>query len=155
MKQACGVSIENSVEIREICDKYYREVHSLINHELGYSDCDFYSLSKRLNLMKKQGNYYIFCAFVDNNLVGFVGTVQEIAFELDRDYLRIIGIAVSKSFQCNGVGTLLLKYIESFAKEKGFSVVALNSGLQRFDAHKFYEKNGFVKKSYGFTKTVF
>lgn len=142
------------IKIREICKNDYDKIFSLINIELGYSDIDFNGLSKRLDLMKTQGKYHIFCAFSDNNLVGFLGAIQEIAFELENDYLRIIGIAVSKSLQCNGIGTLLLNHVENFAKLNGFSLVALNSGLQRFDAHKFYEKNGFIKKSYGFAKTI-
>ncbi len=143
-----------NIKIREICKNDYDKIFSLMNNELGYANVDYNGLSKRLDLMKAQDNYHIFCAFSDNSLVGFIGTIQEIAFELENDYLRVIGIAVSKSLQCNGIGTLLLNYVENFAKSNGFSLVALNSGLQRFDAHKFYEKNGFLKKSFGYTKTI-
>ena len=59
----------------------YDKIFSLINIELGYSDIDFNGLSKRLDLMKTQGKYHIFCAFSDNNLVGFLGAIQEIAFQ--------------------------------------------------------------------------
>jgi hypothetical protein len=32
--------------------------------------------------------------------------------------------------------------------------IVLSSGFQREDAHRFYEKNGFVKKSFVFLKSV-
>jgi len=61
---------------------------------------------------------------LDDNIVGFGGTVQGIAFEVNAGFLRIIALAVSK----------------------GILSFALNSGLRRLEAHAFYEHNGYVKK---------
>ena len=40
------------------------------------------------------------------------------------------------------------------AKENGFEVILLNSGLLRNDAHSFYESQGYSKNSYGFIKKL-
>ena len=34
------------------------------------------------------------------------------------------------------------------------SVISLNSGLSRDNAHKFYESKGYSKRSYGFIKML-
>ena len=41
-----------------------------------------------------------------------------------------------------------------FAKENNIEVILLNSGLQREDAHSFYESQEYFKKSYGFIKRI-
>ncbi|WP_155268508.1 GNAT family N-acetyltransferase [Clostridium beijerinckii] len=52
-------------------------------------------------------------------------------------------------------GETLLSFINEWAKENGCDVVALSSGLQQAEAHKFYEsKMGFAKTSYVFKKKI-
>lgn len=54
-----------------------------------------------------------------------------------------------------GYGKTLLTFIENRAKENGCGIVALLSGLQRSEAHKFYEsKMEFDKTSYVFKKQL-
>lgn len=143
-----------NVEIREIQNDDCSAVCSLINSELGYPDVSERELSHRLNLMRKQGNHFVFIAAVNSEVVGFIGVVREIAFEFDGDYLRITALAVSKNYQGKGVGSALLERIEELAKENKISLIALNSGLNRLESHKFYENSGYSKKSYGFTKRI-
>lgn len=52
------------------------------------------------------------------------------------------------------MGSLLFASAERIAAEAGVSVIAVNSGMGRVRAHVFYEKRGFVKKGYGFAKTL-
>lgn len=143
-----------NIKIREAQESDYAGICSLINNELGYSEVTLDSVSSRLNLMKENKSYHTFVAAVNNEIAGFIGTVEEIAFEFDNNYLRIIALAVSKPYQGQGIGSSLLNYAEEFANSNGISVLTLNSGLQRLKAHDFYEKNGYAKKSYGFSKTV-
>ena len=54
-----------------------------------------------------------------------------------------------------GHGRALLSHVEELAAAQGCEMVALTSGLQRGDAHRFYETHmGYDKKSYGFIKLV-
>ncbi|HET7482051.1 MAG TPA: GNAT family N-acetyltransferase, partial [Actinomycetota bacterium] len=54
-----------------------------------------------------------------------------------------------------GYGLELLRHIEDLARREGCETVALSSGLQRADAHRFYlDKAGFEKVSYTFKKTL-
>lgn len=54
-----------------------------------------------------------------------------------------------------GHGRLLLGAVEDVAAAEGCELVALSSGLQRTDAHRFYEEAmAYDKVSYCFTKPV-
>lgn len=140
--------------IREVCSADYPAVCSLINNELGYPDVDITNLSSRIELMNQDDNYRAFVALLDERVVGFIGTVQGIAFEMNGFYMRIIALAVSHEHQNKGIGSSLLRHVEDYASTKGITAFAVNSGLQRLNTHIFYEHNGYIKKSYGFGKDI-
>jgi GNAT superfamily N-acetyltransferase len=54
-----------------------------------------------------------------------------------------------------GHGRALLGRVEEIAAAEGCEIVALSSGIQRADAHRFYEdRMGYERVSYTFTKRV-
>jgi GNAT superfamily N-acetyltransferase len=54
-----------------------------------------------------------------------------------------------------GRGRALLGHVEEIAAAEGCEIVALSSGVQRADAHRFYERHmGYDRVSYTFTKRV-
>nr|WP_078430871.1 GNAT family N-acetyltransferase [Alkalihalobacterium alkalinitrilicum] len=54
-----------------------------------------------------------------------------------------------------GYGKILLEFVERWAIEKNCSNIALSSGIQRTDAHRFYEeKMGYDKPSFVFKKSI-
>ena len=138
--------------IREVQESDYINLLSLINNELGYPGLTLEILTVKISEMKKAGNYFIFVASVNNEAVGFISAIQEITLEMQSSYFRIIGLAVSKANQGKGIGSMLLNYMEQFASDRGVCYFTLSSGLQRLDAHAFYEHNGYVKKSFSFQK---
>jgi GNAT superfamily N-acetyltransferase len=55
----------------------------------------------------------------------------------------------------NGYGEKLLDFVHEWASHHNYQCVALSSGLQRVDAHRFYEaKMGYDKVSYVFKKNM-
>jgi len=53
-----------------------------------------------------------------------------------------------------GYGGKLLDFVEAEAKGKGYKVVTLDSGHQRFDAHRLYLNKGFKIVAHHFSKTL-
>lgn len=143
-----------NLSIRKIESGDYHAVASLIRNELGYCKLDLDKFIRRMDLMKADPLYTTFVAQKADQIVGFIGLHKGIAYEIDGEYLRIIALAVSQKQQGQGIGTELLKYAESFAIQLGVSCFALNSGFKRVEAHAFYEKNGFMKRSFGFSKNI-
>jgi ribosomal protein S18 acetylase RimI-like enzyme len=142
-----------SIAIREALERDNVELLALVNNELGYNEVTLDELSSRMSKMKENGNYYVFVAISGDSLVGFISVIQGIALEIKNDYFRILELAVSETYQNSGIGKTLLRYVESFAKERGLSsYITLSCGLQRTSAHSFYEHSGFNKTSFAFAK---
>ncbi|WP_068082582.1 GNAT family N-acetyltransferase [Polycladidibacter stylochi] len=49
-----------------------------------------------------------------------------------------------------GYGHILLQYLKEKAKEKGCCLIQLTSNSERKDAHRFYQREGFVPSHVGF-----
>ena len=128
-------------------------IRDILENDLGYN-CELNSLKNRVDEMMTRGNYQIFVACVGDKVVGYIGCVNYLAFELENEGMKIIALAVSKKYRRKGIGTQLLKTAEQWAKENNIEVVLLNSGLPREDAHTFYESQGYFKKSFGFIKKI-
>ena len=128
-------------------------IRDILENDLGYN-CELNKLNARINEMQKCGNYQIFVACDGDKVVGYIGCVCYLAFELENEGMKIIALAVSKEYRRKGIGTQLLKTAELWAKENNIEVILLNSGLSREDAHAFYESKGYFKKSYGFIKRI-
>lgn len=132
-------------DILEICE--------LINCELGYNAAEN-DLSLRIKQMQDDKNYCIFVAENNNGVIAFIGIHIGLAFEYLGKIARIIAFAVKREYQRQGVGTKLLQTAESYLKEAHVELIAVNSGLHRIEAHRFYEKQGFYKRGYSFAKTI-
>ena len=128
-------------------------IRDILENDLGYK-CELDRLNRRINEMLKRGSYQIFVACDGDKVVGYIGCVSYLAFELENEGMKIIALAVSKEYRRKGIGTQLLKTAEQWATENNIEVILLNSGLPREDAHAFYESQGYFKKSYGFIKRI-
>ena len=53
-----------------------------------------------------------------------------------------------------GYAGKLLDYVEAEARAKGYKAVTLDSGHQRFDAHRLYLNKGFTIVAHHFSKTL-
>ncbi len=128
-------------------------IRDILENDLGYN-CELDKLNTRVDEMLKRGNYQIFVACDGDKVVGYIGCVSYLAFELENEGVKIIVLAVSKEYRRKGIGTELQKTAEQWAKENDIEVILLNSGLPRVDAHAFYESQGYFKTSYGFIKKI-
>ena len=53
-------------------------------------------------------------------------------------------VVVNQSARSQGIGTALLREVEALSKQANCSKVMLLSSAQRIEAHKFFERQGFV-----------
>ena len=144
--------MDNVISIREAVEADYPAICKLINNELGYPDVTTEALSDRMKKMQRAGNYQTFVAVMRGVVVGFIGIAQELGYEISGEYLRIIALAVSSEHQNKGIGSKILRHVESIAHQNGVSYFTLSSSMYRTAAHAFYERNGYMKKSYSFSK---
>ncbi len=61
---------------------------------------------------------------------------------------------VDEKHRRSGIGKLFMNRISEIARSKGCSKIELESAFPRVEAHAFYEKMGFEKRAYFFSKDV-
>ena len=68
--------------------------------------------------------------------------------------LYVDDLVTTESGRSQGVGKALLAELERRALAAGCTVLDLDSGVQRFDAHRFYLRERFAISSHHFTKRL-
>ncbi|MDR0564742.1 MAG: GNAT family N-acetyltransferase [Azoarcus sp.] len=68
--------------------------------------------------------------------------------------LYIDDLVTDAAFRSRGVGHALLDWLENQAKALSCTVLALDSGVQRSGAHRFYFREGFTIPSFCFRKKL-
>lgn len=129
-------------------------VNRLIRNVLGYQESLVEQGIKRLERIQNHEDYHTIVAIEEGDVIGFIGLWKGMAYEFEEEYIRVVALAVDQAYQKQGIGTKLLKVAEQYALEQGIQIVSLNSGLEREEAHRFYERKGYRKKGYGFTKRI-
>ena len=70
-------------------------------------------------------------------------------------YLWVYDLITTANARSKGYGQALLSHMEELARAAGCDTIALTSGVQRIDAHRFYEQRmGFDRVSYTFKKAL-
>jgi GNAT superfamily N-acetyltransferase len=68
--------------------------------------------------------------------------------------IYIDDISTLPKYRGKGYGGELIEFVFRYAKEKGYRTVTLDSGYQRFSAHRLYLNKGFTLNSHHFSKTI-
>ncbi|WP_017381339.1 GNAT family N-acetyltransferase [Paenisporosarcina sp. TG-14] len=106
-----------------------------------------------LHEMRKEG-YQLFSLIVNNQIVSLAGIGFRTNF-YNKRHVYIYDLVTDSSHRSYGYGEKLLSYIHHWSLENGAVYVALESGLQRTDAHRFYEeKLDYDKWCYSFRRTL-
>jgi GNAT superfamily N-acetyltransferase len=103
--------------------------------------------------MKREG-YKMFALYLVNEVVAVAGVIKLTNLYYGK-HVWVNDLVTDVNQRSKKYGQILLSFINEWAKENGCDVVALSSGLQRLEAHKFYEsKMRFDKTSYVFKKQL-
>ena len=102
-----------------------------------------------------QENDNIKCSlYYDDEIVAVIGFKPMITLYYGR-FVWVCDLVTDTNIRSKGYGEKLLTYVHEWAKENNYESVALSSGLQRTDAHRFYEdKMNYDKVSYVFKTTL-
>lgn len=106
-----------------------------------------------LEEMREDG-YTLYALYKDNRIVSLAGLSWRVNF-YNKRHVFIYDLVTDNVHRSSGFGEKLLSYIHKWAKENGAEYVALESGIQRDKAHRFYEeKLDYDKWCYSFRKTL-
>ena len=65
-------------------------------------------------------------------------------------HLYVYDLVTDDAHRSQGHGEALMEFLKTYALEQGCRLLHLDSGVQRFGAHKFYMREGFRISSYHF-----
>jgi GNAT superfamily N-acetyltransferase len=103
--------------------------------------------------MKKEG-YKMFALYVEEKVVAVAGVIKLTNLYYGK-HVWVNDLVTDVNQRSKKYGQMLLSFVNEWAKENSCEVVALSSGLQRVEAHKFYEsKMEFDRTSYVFKKQL-
>ena len=120
--------------------------------ELGYQ-VETQELWSRIENMPP-GFYRTLVAIEENKVVGFIGLLTLPVYEHSRPIGWVLALCVSASRRGKGIGKALIDSAKNHYSDEGVTDMRLHSGLQRNEAHGFYEKMGFDKSGYRFKKKL-
>lgn len=109
-----------------------------------------------LKLIKKMTSegYQLFALYEGNQMKSLIGLAIRTNF-YNKSHAYIYDFVSNATERSKGYGQQLLLYVHQWAKEQGVEYVALESGIQRTDAHRFYEeKMEYDKWCYSFRKKL-
>lgn len=103
--------------------------------------------------MLPQG-YELYGLEMDGEIQALAGVAHRTNLYYGR-YMWVFDLITRETSRSKGYGEALLAHIEQIGAERGCDTVALSSGVQRVDAHRFYEDRvGYDRVSYTFKKSL-
>ena len=121
--------------------------------ELGYRTRTS-EMEMRLDSISKQPNYRTFVAVIDGKVCGMVGTCWLYSHEHNNPGGRIIALVVSERDRGRGIGGELVHAAEHDFITRNIRRIAINTRITREDAHRFYERLGYIKNGFRFVKEL-
>lgn len=113
-----------------------------------------YCLSSVMEQIKKQqANGYQLAYVKDKeNILGVAGFVisEKLAWG---KHIYIDDLVTNENYRSTGVGTLMINWFKQYAKDIDCQQLHLDSGIQKFAAHRFYLNNRFNIASHHFSIT--
>ncbi|WP_449621034.1 GNAT family N-acetyltransferase [Robertmurraya sp. Marseille-Q9965] len=141
------------VEIKELKNEEEWKEAFLIMRQLRthLNEDQFVELVKEAT---EKESYNIAALYDNEKIVAVTGFMPMITLYNGR-FIWVCDLVTDSESRSKGYGKALLNYVHSWSKENGYNIVSLSSGLQRIDAHRFYEnKMKYDKVSYVFLKKI-
>lgn len=134
--------IEKDTEI-SVCFALMQQLRSDLKHK------DF---NQQVSSQIKEG-YHLFCMQKSSEIVALCGCWVRTNLAWGK-HLYIDDLISSEHKRSLGYGKEMMEYVIKFAKEQGCQEIHLDSGVQRFQAHKFYLREDFKIGSHHFSKEL-
>lgn len=109
------------------------------------------SLIAQIKEQQGQG-YRIAYAETDGEVICVAGFVVGTKLAWGR-HVYVDDLVTAERHRSTGAGAKMIVWLKSYAREIGCRELHLDSGVQRFDAHRFYLREGFKIASHHFSMT--
>ena len=127
--------------------KCWKALHELRPHLI---EEEFLSLIKS---MQTEGYQLAFIEGENGYAASVIG-FRYLQFTFKGKHFYIDDLSTLPEARGKGHGGALIDHVCALAKQKGYHYVTLDSGHQRFDAHRLYLNKGFTIASHHFSKRI-
>lgn len=131
------------VKIRKVEIGDAEAVRDISAEGLGYS-CDLTLVQKKIEGLD-EAREAVFVVVTDGGVVGYIH-IERYDVLYFETMANVLGLSVFKAYHKMGIGKALLFAAEDWARQNNIKMMRLNSGMNRTDAHGFYEHLGYVSE---------
>jgi PhnO protein len=128
-------------------DTVFNLIRQLSSHDFTkeqFDDCYLYNLEKGRVLVYEKDN--IICGCLVFNI--------HYHLHYSRKSAEIVNLIVDENCRNHGIGKKLFMFFEQIVIDNGCVCIDVNSNKFREDAHRFYEREGFMSTHYKLTKEL-
>jgi phosphoglycolate phosphatase len=134
--------MENLI-IRTVQQTDLKELGTLY-YQLSEEASNFDKMTDIFQKIYANKNYFLYGAFYNNVLAGSLMCIK--CYDLVGEcqpFMLIENVIVDKNYQHKGIGKRLIIEAELLAKNNNCTYIIFTSGINRTNAHKFYESLGY------------
>ncbi len=110
-------------------------------------------LERIQTLLVDHQHYQLIGAFADDKLVGVAGAWIATKIWCGR-YLEIDNLVVDPTRRSSGIGSLLIRHLETIAQEKDCRIIVLDSYAANRPSHRLYHRHGYEIWGFHFVKPI-
>ena len=144
-----------SIAVQEVAirEAHHEDADTLVHllSQLGYPQDTSFVRAKLGEYAEREGAK-VFVAELNGSVVGFLTFVSEPAFHRQGRIGTITALCVLDSARGHGIGCQLMEGAEAYAREVGCVRIAVASGVERHETHRFYLNRGYEEKTKRFVK---
>lgn len=129
--------------IREITFEDLAAIQQINAQALGY-DLSLALTQKQFQACSREMGHLIFVYEADGGVVAAYIHAQVYESLYSERGLNILALAVLPPYQGRKLGRAMLSYLEEIAVRENLAFIRLNSAEHRTQAHRFYERNGYL-----------
>lgn len=137
------------MEIRKIVLNDLTRVFELLN-DLYHGKLNFNRFQEIYKLKLEDKNSYYIVAIKNGKILGILTSELQEKLHRQNKQLFIEDLIVDEAYRNQGIGKALMQNAVEYAKNNNCEVIELTSYIDNEKAHKFYERNNFMKHSYKF-----
>ena len=106
-----------------------------------------------LDSLERQ-EYYNFCATVSGKMAAFCAGMTLNSFYNYGKICYLTTLIVDSGYRSCRIGSKMIDRLKEYSRENDCCAIELDTALYRVDAHRFYEREGFVKRAFVYSQDV-
>jgi GNAT superfamily N-acetyltransferase len=114
-----------------------------LSGQLGYAATACEIAGRLEDLQRSLDNDVLVACAPDGTLVGWIDLALTWHLQSGKS-AEIGGLVVAEGWRSQGIGRLLVREAEKWARERGLNKIRVRSNVKRTDAHRFYEREKYL-----------